>query len=157
MKNLQWKKLILCLALPLAVGGLAAWLTMGGMADYASVVKPPLSPPGWVFPVVWTALYLMMGWASYLVWTSGAETGQVRQALLLYGAQLAVNFLWPLLFFGGKAYLAAFFLLAGLWLLVWLTLHAFLAIREPAGKLLLPYLAWITFAGYLNLGVYLLN
>ena len=157
MKNVEWKKLLLCLALPLAVGGLAALLTMDGMKTYAQVEQPPLSPPGWLFPVVWTVLYLAMGLASYLVLTSGGDPGAIRRALILYGAQLLVKFLWPLFFFGAKLYLAAFFILAALWLLIWLTLHAFSAIREHAGDLLLPYLIWVTFAGYLNLGVAFLN
>ncbi len=155
--KIDWKKLLICLAIPLGVGGLAALLTGGGMGAYAVMNQPPLSPPGWVFPVVWTILYLLMGYASYRVLTSGAEEREIRQALTLYGAQLAVNFLWPLVFFGLQWYLAAFFVLIGLWVLIFLTMRAFYKIDERAGDLLLPYILWVTFAGYLNLGVYLLN
>ena len=154
--KIQWKKLLLCLAIPLAVGGLATLLS-GGMADFQEMVQPPLSPPGWVFPVVWTILYLLMGYASYRVVVSSAEQIQVRKALRLYGAQLALNFLWPLIFFGLEWYLVAFIVLAALWILIFLTVRAFCKIDEAAGNLLLPYLLWVTFAGYLNLGVYLLN
>ena len=119
--------------------------------------QPPLSPPGWLFPVVWTILYLLMGYASYRVATSGADSGKIRRALTLYGAQLAVNFLWPLVFFGLGWYLVAFFILILLWVLILLTMRAFSEIDEVAGNLLLPYLLWVTFAGYLNFGVYLLN
>lgn len=151
------KKLILCLATPLGVGALAAILTGGSMADYKTLNQPPLAPPGWLFPVVWTALYLLMGYSSYRILTSGAEPAHIRRALLLYGAQLLVNFLWPLVFFGAGWYLTAFFVLLLLWLLIFLTIRDFSAIDEKAGDLLIPYLLWVTFAGYLNLGVFLRN
>lgn len=154
--KLQIKKLLIALGLPLAVGGLAALLS-GGMEDYGQLVKPPLSPPGWIFPVVWTALYLLMGYASYLVWTSDAPKAQKRRALLLYGAQLLTNFIWPLLFFGGQMYLAALVLLVALWMLILLTIRAFSGINERAGDLLIPYILWVSFAAYLNLGIFLLN
>ena len=97
--KIDWKRLLIALGIPLAVGGLAALLS-GGMTNYGAMNKPPLSPPGWVFPVVWTILYLLMGYASYRVLELGV--GKERhKALLLYGAQLAANFIWPLLFFGG--------------------------------------------------------
>ncbi len=155
--KLDWKKLLICLAIPLAVGGLAALLTGGGMGAYSEFVQPPLSPPGWVFPVVWTILYLLMGYASYRVLTSGAEAGEIRKALTIYGLQLLVNFLWPLVFFGLGWYWAALAVLVLLWVLVFFTIRAFSKIDERAGDLLLPYLLWLTFAGYLNFGVALLN
>ena len=150
----DWKKLLICLAIPLGVGGLAALLTGGGMGDYASFNQPPLSPPGWLFPVVWSILYLLMGYASYRVATSGQD---VKKTLRLYGTQLAVNFLWPLVFFGLQWYWAAFFVLLALWVLIFLTWREFSKVDEIAGNLLLPYLIWVTFAGYLNFGVALLN
>ena len=155
--KLDWKKLLLCLAIPRGVGGLAALLTGGGMGEYSNFIKPPYSPPGWLFPVVWTILYLLMGYASYRVVTAQSEPVKVRRALILDGAQLAVNFLWPLVFFGLKWYLAAFFVLLVLWVLVFLCIYAFADVDEKAGDLLLPYILWITFAAYLNVGVYLLN
>lgn len=154
--KIQWKKLIVCLLIPLAVGGLATLLS-GGMSGYQSFNQPPLSPPGWVFPVVWTILYLLMGYASYRVLVSGAEPEKIRRALTFYGAQLALNFLWPIVFFGFELYLAAFFILIALWVLIFLCMRAFTKIDGKAADLLLPYLLWVTFAGYLNLGVYLLN
>ena len=154
--KINWKKLIICLLIPLAVGGLATLLS-GGTSDYRAFNQPPLSPPGWVFPIVWTVLYLLMGYASYRVLTSGAEPDKIRRALTFYGAQLALNFLWPIIFFGFDLYLVAFLVLIALWVLIFLTIRAFSKIDERAGDLLLPYLLWVTFAGYLNLGVYLLN
>ena len=154
--KINWKRLLLCLAIPLAVGGLGALLA-GGMSDYGAMVKPPLSPPGWLFPVVWTILYLLMGYASYRVLTADASPSQISRALTLYGAQLAINFLWPLVFFGLNWYWAAFAVLIVLWVLIYLTMRAFSEIDEWAGNLLLPYILWVTFAAYLNLGVALLN
>lgn len=154
--KMNWKPLLIALAIPLAVGGLAALLS-GGMADYKALEQPPLSPPGWVFPVVWTVLYLLMGYASYRVYTAGMSPALTKKALRFYAAQLALNFLWPIVFFGFEWYLAAFVILVALWILILLTLRLFTAIDETAGDLLIPYLLWVTFAGYLNLGVYLLN
>lgn len=155
--KIDWKKLLICLGIPLAVGGLSSLISGGGMADYAMLNQPPLSPPGWVFPVVWTILYLLMGYASYRVLTSGKEEKEIRRALILYGAQLALNFLWPIVFFGLQWRLVAFFILVALWVLIYLTMRAFSKIDERAGDLLLPYIVWVTFAGYLNLASYFLN
>lgn len=148
------KKLLICLAIPLAVGGLATLLS-GGMSGYQDLVQPPLSPPGWVFPVVWSILYLLMGYASYRVLQVGGDNA--RNALLFYGLQLFFNFLWPIVFFRWEAYLAAFVVLLILWLLVFITFLKFNKLDDRAGTLLLPYLVWTTFAGYLNFGVFLLN
>ena len=155
--KIDWKKLLICLAIPLAVGGLSALISGGGMGAFAVMNQPPLSPPGWLFPVVWTILYLLMGYASYRVLTSGAEEQKIRRALTLYGAQLALNFIWSPIFFGLSLYLVAFFVLIALWVMIYLTMRAFSEIDEKAGDLLLPYILWITFAAYLNVGVYLLN
>lgn len=148
---------IVALAIPLAVGGLSAWLTAGDMVLYEFVRKPPLSPPGWLFPLVWTLLYILMGLASYLVYRSDASPFRKKRALWVYAAQLAVNFFWPLIFFGAEAYFAAFLWLVLLCLLVFSCAVLFYHIDKNAGWLLLPYLIWCIFALYLNFGVYLLN
>lgn len=153
----DWKKLLIALAIPLGVGGLSALLTGGGMADYGQLNQPPLSPPGWVFPVVWTILYLLMGYASYRIHTSDAPQEQKTSALRLYLAQLAVNFLWPLIFFGLEWRLLAFWVILLLWVLIYFTIKRFGQIDEIAADLLLPYILWVTFASYLNLGAYILN
>lgn len=152
--KIQWKNLITCLAIPLAVGGLASLLTQNSMAVFASLNKPALAPPGWLFPVVWTILYILMGIASYLVLTS---TKPNTKALTVYGTQLAFNFLWSIIFFNLKLYLFAFIWLILLWLLILETINRFHQISKPAGYLLLPYLLWVTFAGYLIFSIYLLN
>lgn len=154
--KLNLKALLISLAIPLAVGGLAALLS-GGMSDYTVMNRPPLSPPGWLFPIVWTILYLLMGYASYRVYTADKDPAVTRRALILYAIQLFLNFLWPIVFFRFDMYLTAFFILVALWVVIYLTMRQFSAIDERAGDLLLPYILWVTFAGYLNLGVFLLN
>ena len=157
LRNLKWKPLLVSLAIPLAVGGLAAWLTRDGMKAFAALEKPPLSPPPWLFSVAWTLLYVLMGLACYLVWVSDASPARRERALTVYGVSLAVNFLWPILFFTVRARLAAFFLLLLLLALAALCALRFSCISRRAGKLLIPYLVWLVFAAYLNFGVWLLN
>ena len=151
------KSLILNIAAPLAVGALSAWLSGGGMQAFSQMNKPPLSPPGWLFPVVWTILYTLMGIAMWLVQTSGAEPQKIKKATRVYILQLIVNFFWSIIFFGAEAYLFAFLWLLLLWVLIIVTMVRFYDIRPLAGELLLPYFLWVTFAGYLNLTIYLLN
>lgn len=150
-------RLGLCLAVPLAVGGISALLTRDAMEQFQTFNKPPLSPPGWVFPVVWSGLFLMMGLASFFVWRSGGPRRAIRSALALYGVQLGFNFLWTILFFNLGRYLFAFLWLAALWALILTTTIRFFRLSKVAGYLMIPYLLWVVFAGYLNLGTYLLN
>lgn len=155
--KIKIKQLILAVALPLAIGGLAAFLTKDSMCIFNAVRKPPLAPPDWLFPVVWTALYILMGVASYLVYTSDASSPRKDRALSFYAIGLGVNFLWPIIFFNLQMYLAAFLVLILLWLLIVICIVLFYYILDTAGKLLIPYLLWVSFAGYLNLGIYLMN
>lgn len=151
----KMKALAICLLVSLGVGALAGLLT-GGSADmYAGLQLPPLAPPGWLFPVVWGVLYALMGISSFLVVTS--RWPDRRRALVLYVLQLAVNFCWPLVFFGAGQLLAAFAVLVVLWVLVGAMILAFAQVDKRAAWLQIPYLLWITFAGYLNLGIVLLN
>lgn len=152
--KVQWRKLIVCIAIPLAVGGLSAALTSGAMQSFESINKPAFSPPGWLFPVVWTILYILMGIASYLVLVSGEPKGT---ALATYGIQLFFNFMWSIIFFNFNLYLFAFIWLVILWVLIFATTVQFYRISKPAGYLMLPYLFWVAFAGYLNYMIYLLN
>lgn len=155
--KIKWKQLLIAVAIPLAVGGLSAFLTRDAMKEFAKLNQPPLSPPGWLFPVVWTILFLLMGTASYLIWNTSAPKGELGKALTVYGIQLAVNFFWTIFFFNLGWYLFAFAWLIFLWLLIIETILLFWKLSLTAGMFLLPYLAWVTFAGYLNFGIYLLN
>ena len=149
--------LLKCIAVPLLVGVVSAFLARGGMEMFETIVKPPLSPPNWLFPVVWTILYILMGISSYLILTSGAEQEKIEKAISIYGYQLVVNFLWPTFFFNLQWYLFSFFWLLLLWLLVFQMIRKFAEIDKRAALLNLPYLIWLTFAGYLNLGIWWLN
>ena len=155
--RIKWKTLICSLALPLVVGSLAAFVTSDAMQTFGNLNQPPLSPPGWLFPVVWTILYLLMGLAFYMVTVSDVEDEQFNDAKKVYYGQLAVNFLWSLIFFNLEQYFFAFIWLLVLWVLIFITMIRFYRIRPLAGYLLVPYLLWVTFAGYLNIGVFLLN
>ncbi len=155
--KIKWKTLILCLAIPLAVGGLSALITNNAMQHFGDLNQPPLSPPAWLFPIAWSILYLLMGWASYLIAESSAAPDQKMSALTVYAIQLIFNFFWSLFFFNGKAYLFSFIWLCVMEILIVMTAYRFWKIRPFAGKLLIPYIAWVVFAGYLNIGIWILN
>ncbi len=152
--KIQWKKLIVAVLIPLLVGGFSAFLTRNSMDDFERINKPPLSPPGWLFPIVWGILFILMGIASYIVHTSGKPN---KTALTLYSVQLVFNFFWSIIFFNTEMYLFAFIWLIILWILIIATTVSFYRISKPAGYLLIPYLLWVTFAAYLNFAIYLLN
>lgn len=149
--------LFTCIAIPIIVGMIAALLTRDSMKVFESLLQPPLSPPGWLFPVVWTVLYILMGISSYLVLTADADKDEKLKAIRLYGYQLVVNFLWPTLFFNFGWYLFSFFWLLLLWIMVLVMILRFKDINKLAAYMNIPYLIWLTFAGYLNLGIWLLN
>lgn len=151
------KELLIAVAIPLLVGLLSSFLSMGGMEQFAAVNKPPLSPPGILFPIVWTILYTLMGVASYLVFSGIKDSQDIQDALTVYVVQLVVNFFWSIIFFNLEWYLFAFFWLVLLWVLIFYTIRLFYPISKTAAYLMIPYLLWVTFAGYLNLGIYLLN
>ena len=126
----------------------------GGRRTLRLDYQPPLTPPMWLFPVVWSILFVLMGIASYLV---VMQKGEDTKALTLYAVQLIFNFFWSIWFFNLGWYLFAFLWLVALWILILATTVAFYRISKPAAWLMLPYLVWVAFAGYLNLGVWWLN
>ena len=152
---IRWKPFLINLLLPLAVGGLSAFLTADSMEVYQALRQPPLSPPGWLFPIVWTILYVLMGIAAYLVWVRDS-TGR-NGALLFYGLQLAFNFVWTLIFFNLQNHGLALLWILILWVLILITTVRFFRETKAAGWLMVPYLLWVSFAVYLNAGVWLLN
>lgn len=152
----RWTAAVFIL-IPLAAGALSALLTRDGMRLFALMRKPPLTPPAWIFPAAWTALYIMMGIASYLVYTAGVSRVRRDRALTFYAVQLGMNFFWSIIFFALEMYLTAFIWLIGMWVLILICTALFWHIERRAGRLMLPYLAWVAFAGYLNMGVLLLN
>lgn len=138
-------------ALSLAAGGLAAFLTKNNMNIYSYVKSPPLSPPMWVFPAVWTVLYILMGIGAARIYN---KTGVVSGVFL---SQLAMNFLWSIIFFNLKMYLFSSLWLVGLIVLVWKMIKEFEKIDKWAGAIQIPYIIWCVFALYLNVGIWWLN
>lgn len=155
--KIKRKLLIVCILIPLVVGALSAFLTGGGMGVFESVKQPPLSPPGWLFPVVWTILYTLMGISSYLVLTSGEEKEEIQNALSVYAYQLTVNFLWPTFFFSLRWFFFSFLWILLLIFLVAFMIREFYKISKPAACLNLPYLVWLMYAAYLNFAIWRLN
>ncbi len=157
MKNKPWKNYIFFILLTVAVGFVSGLLTREGTQIYKdTITKPPLSPPAIVFPIVWAILYALMGYCAARVSLTNPSKDR-RSAIYLYFAQLTFNFFWSIIFFNLQAFLFAFFWLVALWLLIFFTIKLFRRVDKTAGNLMIPYLAWVTFAGYLNLGVWLLN
>ena len=151
----KWLPYIISIAIALGVGGLGAVLTMNSMDIYATLNQPALSPPGFLFPIVWTILYTLMGISAAIIYKSD-DPGRA-QALKIYAFQLIVNFLWTIIFFNLRQFLFAFIWLVLLDVLVVIMISKFHKISPLAAWLQVPYLLWILFATYLNLGIYLLN
>ena len=141
------------MGLCLLVGVVGASFTAPAIGTwYATLARPPGTPPNWVFAPVWTTLYVMMGVAAWLVWRRGG-----REALRLWGWQLLVNAIWTPLFFAIQSPGAALVVVLGLLLLVTLTAYTFGRLHRPAGFLMLPTVGWTTYATYLNAGFWWLN
>lgn len=151
------KPLLISIAIPLLVGGIAGFLTRTGIQVFATLPKPPLSPPAIVFPLVWTILYTLMGISSYLIWSKDDGSVTASKAKSLYFYQLVVNFLWPIFFFNFQWYFFSFLWILLLWYLVANMIKRFSAIAKVAAYINIPYLIWLTFATYLNFGILLLN
>ena len=143
------------IAVALGIGSLSALLTSGSMDIYSSVETPPLSPPSIVFPIVWTILFTLMGISAARVFI--ATDYKWNSALTVYVIQLAVNFFWSIIFFNMRAFLFAFIWLILLWVLIIVMIKGFYKYDKAAAILQIPYLLWVTFAGYLNIGIYWLN
>lgn len=157
MKQHTWKPYIIWIILSEAVGGLSGWLTRNGTEIYkAEVVKPPLSPPSIVFPIVWAILFALMGIGAARIYLAPASAGRTR-SLRLFFLQLLFNFFWSILFFNLQVYGLALIWLVILWVLILCMTLSFRSSDKLAMWLQVPYLLWTAFAAYLNLGVWLLN
>jgi len=159
MKIIQWLQLLASIVFCLFVGGLLGSLftTPSIPTWYATLIKPPIQPPNWLFGPVWTILYIMMGIAAFMVWDSKGNKDIKRTALILFGIQLALNVLWSPIFFTLHWLFAAFVVIVFLWTFILLTMIQFNKISRPAAVLLAPYLLWVSFASVLNLWIWLLN
>lgn len=124
---------------------------------YATLAKPALNPPAWVFGPVWTTLYALMGIAAFIVWKKGLDRSDVRKALSVFGFQLILNALWSIIFFSLQSPGWALVNIAVLWISIVCTMVLFYKISRPAMWLLAPYILWVSFASYLNYSIWILN
>ena len=147
-KKPGWISLAVLEVVTLGLGGLVGWLTSGEMTFYDGLVKPAFAPPGWIFPVAWSILYAAMALSIWLVLRTGA--GSRWLTLGLYILQLVINLIWPFIFFKIQALGLAFFWLVLLWGLVLILMIQAFRFSKAAGWLLVPYLGWVSFAGYLS-------
>ena len=159
MDRTNKKAISIAIIIPLLVGIISALITKDSMSIFNDVTKPPLSPPSILFPIAWTILYILMGLASYYIYINkNYKTNKYRSnALIIYTIQLIFNFFWSIIFFNYKAYIFAFIWLIIMWLLIILLMINATKVDKKAFYLLIPYLLWTTFAGYLNIGIAILN
>ena len=156
MKKIDWIQLLTIILISELVGVLDSLLSGNQGVIYTSFVKPPLSPPGWLFGVIWPVLYLLMSIAAYIIYQT-PQTLERKEATTFYWIQLFVNFLWPIVFFRFEWYWIAVGVIILLDILVSITTLRFYKINKAAGYLMIPYLLWILFATYLNIGIAVLN
>ncbi len=151
-------KLLISIAIPLLVGSIAGFFTVSGVNGwYAMANKPSFNPPNWLFAPVWTALYIMMGIALYLIWKTEADRGVKQTAIILFAVQLTLNFLWSFIFFYAKQPGWAFADIIALWLMIFFTIIWFGKISTTASWLLVPCIFWVSFASLLNYYIWRLN
>ena len=151
-------KFIIAVSVPLAVGGLSGIATASGVETwYPTLTKPSFNPPAWVFGPTWTVLYIMMGVAAFLIWREGFGARGVKPALTVFAVQLVLNGLWSILFFGLQAPGWALVDIIALWCAITASAMLFWRVAPAAGMLLLPYLAWVSFATLLNASLWWLN
>lgn len=142
------------------VGASGAVFTASGLESwYGTITKPALAPPNWVFAPVWTTLFALMGGAAWLVWRqlTGSKAAAARRALWAFVGQFVLNLAWSAAFFGAQSIGGGLVVIAALWLAIVVTIVAFDRVDRRAAALLVPYLAWVSFAGYLNYAFWVLN
>lgn len=150
-------KLIIALIIPQLAGGLGSVFTAASVKSwYLTLEKPLLNPPSWVFGPVWTILFLLMGYAFYLVWISDGKEKKIT-AYITFAIQLVLNIFWSAIFFGLKSPGLALMEIWFLWLAIIFNIFAFYRISRLSAWLLIPYLLWVTFAAYLNYSIWILN
>ena len=157
MEKQNWKPYAFWIIFTEAVGGLSGWLTREGTKLYrTTIIKPPLSPPGIVFPIVWSILFALMGVGAARIYLSPVSNARSR-ALGIFLVQLAFNFFWCIIFFNLQSFELALLWLMALWALILWMIKNFHTIDPLSAWLQIPYLLWVTFAAYLNFGVWRLN
>lgn len=149
--------LIISIIIAEGVGLLSGFLGMSNSKTYMEFKKPSFSPPGWIFPIVWTILFLLMAIAAYMIWVKGKQGEKITKALTLYIIQLILNFFWTIIFFRFKLYGLAFFELLLFLVTVLMTTFEFYKIDKISAYLMIPYILWLSFAGVLNYAIWMLN
>ena len=155
MKKKNVTELLIFIVATELVGALSGLLAGNSFSLYKELIKPPLSPPGWLFPVMWAILYALMGISAFMIYTSDAK--ERCKALVIYGTQLFVNFMWSIVFFRFRMFGLSVAVILTLLALIIAMIIIFRRIRPAAAYLNIPYLLWIVFASYLNIGILLLN
>lgn len=158
----MWNKIkpyLISILLALSVGGLSALLTMGNMDIYTKIVVPPIAPPSILFPIVWTVLYILMGISAAIIFTINHQEdfNKIKCGIKAYGISLFFNFLWSIIFFNFKWFGFAFFWLLGLLFFIIKTIVCYYKVNKLAAYFQIPYALWVTFAGYLNFSIWMLN
>ncbi len=157
----KFLKAVGIILLPLAVGIIASVCTISAQESFNAFAQPPLAPPAWLFPVVWTILYLMMGVASYLIYRVKVNNWRERRLrvaeLAIFYVQLIFNFAWTLIFFNSDMKYFAFGWLIAMWLMILAFILMAFRNRKAAAWLMVPYILWCTFAAYLNIAIAILN
>jgi len=157
----MWKKIkpyVISIAIALAVGGAAAFLTRNDMNLYDEIILPPLAPPSILFPIVWSILYVLMGIGAAMIYLERDKAeNAVRDALSVYGISLILNFMWSIIFFRFRMFLLSFIWLLALLAVIIKIILDFKKIKPIAGYLQIPYAVWVAFAGYLNFAIWWLN
>ncbi|MCX6821702.1 MAG: tryptophan-rich sensory protein [Candidatus Aenigmarchaeota archaeon] len=158
MKIKNIAKLILAIFVCQIAGAIGSMFTFSSIPTwYATINKPSFTPPNWLFGPVWITLYTLMGISLYLIWNKGLENKEVKSSLFIFSAQLALNALWSILFFGLKSPFYAFVEIIILWIAIAVTIFKFYKISKNAGLILLPYIIWVSIALTLNFYVCILN
>ncbi|MBR0303068.1 MAG: tryptophan-rich sensory protein [Clostridia bacterium] len=155
MKKINFKSLAVFVAISLGTGILATLFSRPRADFYGSINQPAVTPPSWLFPIVWTILYILMGVSAYLIYETSCRDR--RLSLGVWAFQLAVNFIWTLVFFNARAFLFAFILIIVLWIMIAVMIALFHRCRPTAAYLQVPYFLWVTFAAYLTWSIYMLN
>lgn len=156
--KILWRKLILSEVLCFLPGVLGSIFTFSQITSwYAGLHKPFFTPPNALFGPVWTILYFLQGVSFYLIWKGRIKTRQIRLGLLFFFIQLLLNALWSILFFGFHAVGLAILDIIGLWIFIFLVILSFAKVSKVASWILVPYLVWVTYAGLLTIGIFLLN
>ena len=154
----DWFKLVIAVVVAEFAGIIGSVFTISAIPTwYAMLAKPALNPPSWIFGPVWTMLYILMGIAAFLVWRKGWNSKGVKTALSLFGLQLVLNALWSIIFFGLHNPAWALVDIIAMWIVIVATIAVFARISRSAAWLLAPYIAWVSFALYLNYAIWRLN